>query len=48
MYVDGHKCEDVIAYRSWFLVEYKKLERWMKRWDRDGNIDQLPELQEGE
>jgi len=20
----------------------------MKRWDRDGNIDQLPELQEGE
>jgi len=21
MYVDGHECEDVIAYRSWFLEE---------------------------
>ena len=48
MYVDGHERKDVIAYHSWFLVEYKKLERQMKRWDRDGNIDQLPELQEGE
>ena len=48
MYVDGHECEDVVEYCTWFLAEYKRLERWMRRFDKDGNIDKLPELQEGE
>jgi len=48
MYVNGHECEDVIAYCSWFLAEYEKLERRMRRYDRDGKIDKLPDLQEGE
>ena len=48
MYIDGHEREDVVAYRSWFLAEYEKLERRMRRYDRDGKIDKLPELQEGE
>jgi len=48
MYLDGHEREDVVEYRTWFLAEYKKLEGRMRRYDRDGNIDKLPELQEGE
>ena len=47
MYVDGHECEDVVEYCTWFLAEYKGLERRMRRFNKDGNIDKLPELQEG-
>ena len=48
MYVDGHEREDVVAYRLWFLAEYEKLEQRMRRYDRDGKIHLLPDLQEGE
>jgi len=48
MYTDGHEREDVIEYRTWFLAEYKKMERRMRSFDKDGNPDKLLELQEGE
>jgi hypothetical protein len=48
MYIDGHERKDVVEYRAWFLAEYKKLERRMRRYDGDGNIEKLPDLQEGE
>ena len=47
MYIDGHECKDIVEYHTWFLAEYKRLERWMRGFDKDGNIDKLPELQEG-
>ena len=47
MYIDGHECEDIVEYHTWFLAKYKRLERQMRRFDKDGNIDKLPELQEG-
>jgi len=48
MYVDGHECTDVVEYWTWFLGEYSRLERRMRRFKRDGGIEKELELQEGE
>jgi len=48
MYLDGHEREDIVEYRTWFLTEYQKLERRMTKYDKDGNLEKLPELQDGE
>lgn len=48
MYIDGHEHDDVVEYRTWFLAEYGRLERQMRRYNRDGIVEKEPELQEGE
>jgi hypothetical protein len=48
MYIDGHERKDVVEYRTWFLAKYKRLERRMRRYDGEGNIEKLPELKVGE
>ena len=48
MYIDGHERSDVVEYRTWFLEEYSRLERRMRRFRRDGSIEKEPDLQEGE
>ena len=32
MYIDSHEHEDVVEYHTWFLAEYSRLERWMRRY----------------
>ena len=48
MYINGHECSDVVEYRTWFLAEYSRLERQMRRYNSDGVVEKEPELQEGE
>ena len=48
MYIDGHERDDVVEYRTWFLAEYSRLERRMRRYNRDGIIEKEPVLLEGE
>jgi len=36
MYVDGHECEDVVAYRTKvFLPFWMSIESWMMKWDNN-------------
>jgi len=48
MYVDGHEREDVVEYCAWFLAEYGRLERRMRRYNSDGVVEKEPELREDE
>jgi hypothetical protein len=48
MYIDGHERDDVVEYRTWFLAEYSRLERQMRRYNSDGVVEKEPELREGE
>src|SRR5258706_2042375 len=48
MYVDGHEWNNVVEYCTWFLAEYGRLERRMRRQNSNGDVEKEPELQEGE
>ena len=48
MYIDSHEHEDVVEYCTWFLAEYSRLERRMRRYNSDGVLEKEPDLQEGE
>ena len=37
MYVDGHKCEDVVKYQQGFVERFKEYERRFHTWDDTGN-----------
>ena len=37
MYIDGHEHNDVVEYHTWFLVEYSRLERQMRRYSDSKN-----------
>ena len=41
MYVDGHKCEDVVEYRKGFAKQFKQHELHFHAWDDVGN--ELPQ-----
>jgi hypothetical protein len=36
MYLDGHECEDVVAYRNAFVARWKVYEKRFHTWDSDG------------
>ena len=36
MYLDGHECEDVVAYRNAFVARWKGYEKRFHTWDSDG------------
>jgi hypothetical protein len=37
MYLDGHECEDVVAYRTAFVARWKEYEKRFFTWDNYGN-----------
>ncbi|KAH8979873.1 hypothetical protein EDB92DRAFT_1954569 [Lactarius akahatsu] len=42
MYLDGHECPDVVAYREAFVRRWKEYEKRFHLWDNDGNLLPLP------
>ena len=42
MYLDGHECPDVVAYREGFVGRWKQYEKHFHLWDNDGNLLPLP------
>jgi hypothetical protein len=42
MYLDGHECPDVVAYREAFVGRWKQYERRFYLWDNDSNLLPLP------
>jgi len=36
MYLDGHECPDVVAYRDAFVARWKEYEKRFHLWDNDG------------
>ena len=37
MYIDGHECEDIVAYRQGFVERWKQYEKRFVIFDNDGN-----------
>jgi len=42
MYVDGHKCKDVMAYRKGFVKCWKEYEKYFIIYDNDRNVLSTP------